>query len=151
MGGKGQPGTPLSTPKNAKALILNTASVQQDLEGSLRCRAGAGESDGRPRILSHLNDACACLFLPSGPHGVGAVVKEGLEQRCFLSRTIDEALLRCICQLLHTGTSEGTRLTFKKPVTSRAHSLFIQPGTLPVPSIHVFSSELIILSAPFFF
>lgn len=114
-----QPGTPLSTPKNAKVLILNTASVQQDLEGSLRCRAGAGESDRRcyvgrrPRILSYLNDACVYLFLPDRPHGVGAVVKEGLEHRCFLSSTIDEALLRCNCQLLHTVTSEGTRLTFK--------------------------------------
>lgn len=107
--------------KNAKVLILNTASVQQDLEGSLRRRgrAGVGESDRRcyvgrrPRVLSYLNDACVCLFLPGGPHGMGAVVKEGLEQCCFLSSTIDEALLRCICQLLHTGTSEGTRLTFK--------------------------------------
>lgn len=111
----------MSTPKNAEVLILNTASVQQDLEGGRRCRgaAGAGESDGRrcvgrrPRILSYLNDACVCLSVPGGPRGVGAVVKEGLEQRCFLSSTIDEALLRCICQLLHTGTSEGTRLTFK--------------------------------------
>lgn len=109
---EGQPGTPLSTPRNAKVLILNTASVQQDLEGSLRCRgrAGVGESDRRcyvgrrMRILSYVNDACVCLFLPGGPHGVEAVVKEGLEQRCFLSSTIDEALLRCICHLLHTGT-----------------------------------------------
>ena len=103
------------------------------------------ESDHIPR---HLRTTYLYVFWRGRRQGV---LDKRPSSAAFLSHTIDNAPLRCQCQLLHAGTSESTRLTFK---TSDVRSLFIihsirRPADAQHP--HVQQWGINIQSSVFFF
>lgn len=152
-----QPGTPLSS------LAWKTQSQYERLrpysrrchdlwvtgpEGQfLRVRVKGDSTEESSHMPRHLRPMYSYVFLSGGRQGV---LDKRPSSAAFWSHTIDEAPLSCQGQLLHAGTSESTRLTFK---TSDVRSLFIihsirRPADAQHPHVQ---REVLIFRALYFF
>lgn len=113
----------------------------------LRVRVKGDSTEESSHMPRHLRPMYSYVFLSGGRQGV---LDKRPSSAAFWSHTIDEAPLSCQGQLLHAGTSESTRLTFK---TSDVRSLFIihsirRPADAQHPHVQ---REVLIFRALYFF